>query len=148
MDRLTGNDRDSLVARWHDTAYWALLLAACAVFWWMNVLTPFKEDDMVHSLVSGEWTHMRTLGDFLRSCYNKYFVLNGRTSDMTAELFCGLLGKPLFNVCNTLVFAALAHLVSLLATGRRSLLALAMLLACIGTCYPVPGETMLWLAGR
>ena len=147
MDRLTGNDRDSLVARWHDTAYWALLLAACAVFWWMNVLTPFKEDDMVHSLVSGEWTHMRTLGDFLRSCYNKYFVLNGRTSDMTAELFCGLLGKPLFNVCNTLVFAARAHLVSLLATGRRSLLALAMLLACIGTCYPVPGETMLWLAG-
>ena len=147
MDKLKGKDRDSFVSRWHDTAYWALLLAACAVFWWMNVLTPFKEDDMVHSLVSGEWTHMRTLGDFLRSCYNKYFVLNGRTSDMTAELFCGLLGKPLFNVCNTLVFAALAHLVSLLATGRRSLLALAMLLACIGTCYPIPGETMLWLAG-
>ena len=147
MDRIANNIKGPFSPRWHDVAYWGLLLVACAVFYWMNVLTPFKEDDMVHSLVSGEWTHMRTLGDFLRSCRNKYFVLNGRTSDMMAELFCGLLGKPLFNVCNTLVLGALAHLVSLLATGRRSLLALAMLLACIGTCYPVPGETMLWLAG-
>ena len=133
--------------RWHDVAYWMLLAVACAVFYWMNVLTPFKEDDMVHSLVSGEWTHMRTFGDFLRSCWNKYFVLNGRTSDMTAELFCGLLGKPLFNVLNTLMFALLAHVVSLLATGRRSLLAQSMLYACVATCYPVPGETLLWLAG-
>ncbi len=102
---------------------------------------------MVHSLVSGEWTHMQSFGDFLRSCWNKYFVLNGRTSDMMAELYCGLLGKPFFNVCNTMVFGLLAHVVSLLSTGRRSLLAQSMFYACVATCYPVPGETMLWLAG-
>ena len=131
----------------HDVAYWVLLLVACAVFYWMNVLTPFKEDDMLHSMVIGDLTHIRSLGDLLHSYWNKYFITNGRSSDMVAELFCGLLGKPLFNVFNALIFGLLIHVVSLLATGRRSLLALSMLCACIATCYPVPGETMLWLAG-
>ena len=132
---------------WHDIAYWTLLAVACAVFYWMNVLTPFKEDDMLHSLVSGDLTHINSLGDLFHSYWNKYFILNGRTSDMVAEVFCAFLGKPLFNVCNTLVFAAMVHLVSLLATGRRSILSQTLLYACIGVCYPVPGETMLWLAG-
>ncbi len=102
---------------------------------------------MLHSLVIGDLTHVRSLGDLLHSYWNKFFITNGRTSDMVAELFCGLLGKPLFNVFNALMFGLLAHVVSLLATGHRSLLAQTMLYACIGTCYPVPGETMLWLAG-
>ena len=123
------------------------MLLACAVFFWMNVLTPFKEDDMLHALVIGDLTPVNSLSDLLHSYWNKFFITNGRTSDMVAELFCGLLGKPLFNVCNALMFGLLAHVVSLLATGRRSLLAQAILYACIGTCFPVPGETMLWLAG-
>lgn len=133
--------------RWHDVAYWGLMLVACGVFCWMNVLTPFKEDDMLHSMIIGELSPVNSLGDLLHSYYNKFLITNGRTSDMVAELFCSLLGKPLFNVCNTLMFGLLAHVVSLLATGRRSLLAQAMLYAGIGTCYPVPGETLLWLAG-
>ena len=144
----TDNHLSSPVAeRWHDVAYWGLMLVACAVFWWMNVLTPFKEDDMLHSMVIGELSPVNSFGDLLHSYYNKFLITNGRTSDMVAELFCGLLGKPLFNVCNTLIFGLLAHVVSLLATSRRSLLAQSMLYACIGTCFPVPGETLLWLAG-
>lgn len=139
--------KSATARRWHDVAYWGVLLAACAVFGWMNWLTPFKEDDMLHSLIIGDLSHANSIGDLLRSYWNKYFVLNGRSADMVAELFCALLGKPLFNVCNTLMFGLLLHVVSLLATGRRSLLAVAMVLACIGTCYPVPGETLLWLAG-
>lgn len=137
----------SLPPRWHDAAYWPSLLVACAVFYWMNCLTPFKEDDMLHSLVIGELTHVQSIGDLIRSYVNKFFITNGRSSDMVAELFCGLLGKPLFNVFNTVMFGLLAHMVSLLATGRRSVLAQVVLYSCIGTCYPAPGETMLWLAG-
>jgi hypothetical protein len=133
--------------RWHDVAYWGLMLVACAVFYWMNVLTPFKEDDMLHSMVIGDLTPINSVSDLLHCWWNKYLITNGRSSDMVAELFCGLLGKPLFNVLNTLMFGLLAHVVSLLATHRRSLLAQGLLYACIGTCYPVPGETMLWLAG-
>ena len=120
---------------------------ACGVFLVMNWLTPFKEDDMLHSLVIGEMTHIQTFGDLLRSWWNKLFVLNGRSSDMLAGLFCGLLGKPVFNVCNAVVFGLLAHVLSLLSTGRRSLLAQSLFYCCLATCYPVPGETLLWLAG-
>lgn len=135
------------VQRWHDIAYWALWLLACAVFYQMNVLTPFKEDDLSFCLIEGEWTPMKSFAEFLRSHAFHYMHTNGRTSDIVAGIFCGLLGKPLFNVCNTLVFGLMIHLLSLLSTGRRSVMVLAMFLAFFGCCYPVPGETMLWLAG-
>lgn len=141
------SEKNRITEKWHDVAYWGLLIVAGAVFLVMNFLTPLKEDDMLHSMVIGDLTHINSLGDLLHCYKNKFLITNGRLSDMIAELFCGLLGKPLFNVVNTLVFVLLAHVVSLLATGRRSLLAQAMLYACIGTCFPVPGETMLWLAG-
>lgn len=113
----------------------------------MNALTPFKEDDLAFTLIEGVWTPVRSLGDVLQSHLTHYSGTNGRLADLVPELFAGLLGKPLFNVCNALVFACMAHLVSLLSTGRRSLLALTAFLAIVGTCYPVPGETMLWMAG-
>ena len=133
--------------RWHDVAYWGLLLVACVTFYVMNCLTTLKEDDMAFSLIEGVWRPVTSLLDLLHSHVNLYKHANGRTANLVAALFCALLGKGFFNVVNTLVFALLAHLLSLLSTGRRSLLALAMFLVAIGTCYPVPGETMLWLDG-
>ena len=133
--------------RWHDLAYWGLLLAACIVFYVMNVLTTFKEDDLAFSLIEGEWTPMRTLADFFRSHYCHYLTVNGRSSDIISQLCCGLLGKPVFNVLNTLVFGLMIHMLSLLITGRRSLLVMSMFLAFVVVCYPIPGETMLWLSG-
>ena len=123
------------------------MLVACVVFLVMNQFTTLKEDDMAFSLIEGEWTPVHSLLDVLRSHGNLYLHANGRTANLVAALFCALLGKTAFNVCNTLVFGLMAHLVSLLATGRRSLLALSVFLAAVGTCYPVPGETMLWLDG-
>ena len=133
--------------RWHDVAYWGLLVVAFAVMLVMNALTTFKEDDMAFTLIEGVWTPVRSLADLLQSHLTHYTGTNGRLAELVPELFAGLLGKTAFNVCNALVFALLAHLVSLLDTGRRSLLALLAFLAIVGTCYPVPGETMLWMAG-
>lgn len=134
-------------SRWHDIAYWTLLAVACLAFLWLNVLTTFKEDDLGFFLVDGEWTRVQSLGDVLRSLRNHYMGTNGRLADVFATLFCCFLGKGVFNVCNALMFGVMAHISSLIATGRRSLLALSSLLAVVGCCYPVPGETMLWLAG-
>ena len=67
-------------SRWHDVAYWAVLLAACAVFLVMNVLTTFKEDDMAFSLVEGEWTPVHNVLDLLRSHINLFEHANGRTA--------------------------------------------------------------------
>ena len=136
-----------LSPRWHDVAYWGLLLLAAVAFMVMNVLTTFKEDDLAFSLVEGSWEPVRSLLDVVRSHAHQFMDANGRTANLVAAVFCGLLGKTVFNVCNTLVFCLMAHLLSLLVTGRRSLLVLALFLAVVGTCYPVPGETMLWLDG-
>ena len=133
--------------RWHDIAYWGLIAVACAVFYWMNVLTPFKEDDMGFTLIDGVWTPVQSLGDFLESCRNHYVNTNGRLADLIPALFAAFLGKGAFNVFNTLVFGLLAHLLSLLSVHRRSITVVALFLAAVGTCYPVPGETMLWMAG-
>ena len=133
--------------RWHDVAYWGLLVVAFAVMLVMNALTTLKEDDLAFTLIEGVWTPVRSFADMLQSHLTHYTGTNGRLADLVPELFGGLLGKTAFNVCNALVFALMAHLVSLLATGRRSLLALSSFLAIVGTCYPVPGETMLWMAG-
>lgn len=128
-------------------AYWGLLVVAFAVMLVMNALTTFKEDDLAFTLIEGVWTPVRSFADLLLSHLTHYTGTNGRLAELVPEFFAGLLGKTAFNVCNALVFVLLAHLVSLLSTGRRSLLALSAFLAIVGTCYPVPGETMLWMAG-
>lgn len=134
-------------SRWHDIAYWGLMALACLAFLAMNVLTTFKEDDLGFFLVDGEWTPIRTVADALRSLHNHYLGTNGRLADVFAMVFCAFFGKGVFNVCNTLVFGLMSHLLSLLSTGRKSLLAIVAFWTVVGTCYPVPGETMLWLAG-
>ena len=132
---------------WHDVAYWGLLIVVGLVFLVMNVLTTLKEDDMLFSLVEGDYSPVRSMTDIVRSCVYHYCHTNGRLADVVPLFFCALAGKAAFNVCNTLVFMALLHLLSLLVTGRRSLLPVSLFLATVGTCFPVPGETMLWIAG-
>lgn len=141
------NDANGIHDSWHDIIYWTLLTVACVVMLVMNVLTPYKEDDMGFTLIDGVWTPVQTLSDFLQSCRNHYATTNGRLADLVPALFAAFLGKGAFNVCNALVFGLFAHLVTLLSAHRRSITVLAMLLAVVGTCYPLPGETMLWMAG-
>lgn len=134
-------------SRWHDTAYWAILIVLGAAFLVMNFLTTLKEDDMLFTLIEGELTPVRSLTDALRSYGYHYLHTNGRLADIVPLFFCGLAGKTAFNVCNTLVFITMLHLLSLLVTGRRSVLTISLFAAVVGTCFPVPGETMLWIAG-
>lgn len=136
-----------ILGRWHDTAYWGLLLLACAVLLLMNVLTPYKEDDMGFTLIDGVWTRVNSITDALQSYCNHLTNTNHRLADLFPTLFAGLLGKGVFNLCNTLMFGLLAHLLSLLCAHRRSVSVLAFFLAVVGTCFPVPGETMLWMSG-
>lgn len=127
--------------RWHDVAYWGLMLVACIVFYWMNVLTPLKEDDMGFTLVGG------SPYDIWMAQVDHFMTANARFADIVATVFCGFMGKPVFNVLNTLVFALMVHLLSVLSVHRRSVTVVAMFLAFLGCFYPVPGQTMLFAAG-
>ena len=132
----------SATKRWLDIAYWLLMLAACAVFLVLNIWTSFKEDDMEFSLL-----HNAGFVEFWRAQMDHYLTSNGRCADFFATVFCAFLGKPAFNVVNTLVFGLMAHLVVLLSAGRRSVMVLALFVAAVGLWFPVPGQTMLFVAG-
>ena len=88
-----------------------------------------------------------SLLDIFRSYWNHYLGHDGRVANLPDFLFNGLLGKQLFNVCNTLVFGLMAYMISRHSTRRNSATVLAMLFAYITAAWPVPGETLLWLAG-
>lgn len=140
--KLTNDMSSPACRRWHDIAYWGLLLAACVVMYVLNTLTTLKEDDMAFALVGrGTWH------DVWASQVDHFMTANGRFSDVVATLFCAFLGKGLFNVCNALVFGLMAHLVTWLSARRRSVMVLSMFLALVLCFFPVPGQTMLWLAG-
>ena len=129
-------------------AYWALLLAGCVVMLIMNYYTTLKEDDFLHATIYGtNGEPINNLWDVMRSWWYHYRGHDGRVANFPDFLFNGLLGKPLFNVCNTLVFGLMAYMISRHATHRNSVTVLAMLFAYITAAWPVPGETLLWLAG-
>ncbi len=132
-----------------EVAYWLLMLAGCAVILILNIHTTLKEDDLIHTTVFGTDGRepVNNLLDLMRSLWNHYKWHDGRAANIPDFLFNGLLGKPLFNVCNTLMFGLMAHVVSRLSTGRNSVAVLAMLFAYIIAAWPVPGETLMWLAG-
>ena len=137
--------------RWHiagEVAYWMFLTLACAVFLAMNVYTTLKEDDFFHSMIVGsQGQPINNILDVLRSWWGHYLVGSARTSNLLDFTFNGLLGKTVFNICNMLVFGLMAHLVSHLTTHRNSITVLVMLFTYIVAAWPVPGETLLWVAG-
>lgn len=131
-----------------QTVYWALLLAGCAVMLIMNHYTTLKEDDLLHITIYGsDGEPINNLLDVFRSYWNHYLGHDGRIANLPDFLFNGLLGKQLFNVCNTLVFGLMAHMISRHSAHRNSATVLAMLFAYITAAWPVPGETLLWVAG-
>lgn len=141
--------KDSLkrpMGRWANVVYWLLLIAGCAVFFLMNVYTTLKEDDFFHSVIQGTGEPIASLADVVRAWF-AYMCFDTRTSNLADFLFNGLLGKTAFNICNTLVFGVMAHLLSRLTTGRNSVMVLTWLYAFIVTVMPFPGETLLWVAG-
>lgn len=133
-------------SRLADALYWLLLVAGCAVFLLMNMYTTLKEDDFFHTFIQGAGTPIRNLVDVVKA-WVAYMRFDTRTANLPDFLFNGILGKGIFNVCNTLVFGIMAHMLSRLATGRNSAMALAMLYTFMVAAMPVPGETLLWLAG-
>lgn len=135
-----------LLRRLGAIAYWLLLLLGCVVFFIMNFYTTLKEDDFFHTTIGGGTEPIRNLMDVVRS-WISYMQYDARTANLVDFLFNGVVGKAAFNVCNTLVFGLMAHLVSRLTTGRNSVLALSVLFVYIVSALPVPGETMLWVAG-
>ncbi len=135
------NERSRQVS---NVLYWVLLVGGCALFLLMNMYTTIKDDDIFHSSVGAQSIKpVRNLLDVLRS-WVIYYQYDARLANIISFTFNGILGKTVFNVCNTLVFGVMAHMLSRMSTGRNSVMVLVMLFTYMVTAMPVPGETLLW----
>lgn len=95
------------------------IIAIVAIaFYLLNASLPFVMDDALyahiypanpidngqpHCLNVNDEIH--TFGDVLESQWNHYFTKNGRgLTHIFVQTFCGILGKPLYNIITTLIF--------------------------------------------
>ncbi len=122
---------------------------AAIVFMAMNVFTTLKGDEYVYAMMPGDTQlHCRTLADYVSSIPTFYQTTNGRLADALERLMASLVGKPVFNLLNTIMFILFVDGIFTLAVGRRrSVTALALVLALVLVAFPYPGETLLWMAG-
>lgn len=141
--------------RQKDTAYWCLLGLFGVLFFILNWYTPFQHDDFAYVYYyAKDSTTIRptstpvTWSTLLPSMWHHYCCVNGRfTSHLLVQIFCGLLGKNVFDILNSFVFVFLIHLLVRFSSHKNSI---AFLCASVATIYifaPAPNQTLLWMTG-
>lgn len=104
-----------------DNYFSLLFLLLVGVFFYMlNTNVSLRNDDYMYSFmyvkdsVSDiahplDLTHpIKSAGDLFISQYNHYFSMNGRSIvHFVVQLFCGIWGKNVFNICTSLIYIAL-----------------------------------------
>ena len=141
--------------QWFDNNRgWLFLALVTIAFYIHNLLSPEFLDDYVYKFVFDKTgpdysQRISNLWDVFRSQYGFYFAWNGRTGvQFLGQLFCGLLGKPVFNVLNALVFAAFIYLLrrQVAEKGKYTLFSYALVVALV-LLLPTFCETFLWVVG-
>jgi hypothetical protein len=122
-----------------------IILSVCTIllFLVLNIFTPLIADDYSYSL------GIQSVYDILVSQYNQYFTWGGRCVAHFLAQFWLLLGKPIFNVANTIVYVFFILLVQFHITGKIKTNPAVFLLINIFFWFLVPawGQNFLWLDG-
>ena len=136
-----------------------------AIFFLRNLLIPILADDysyafiwdgdargnLIDGLDSSRLHRVESFSDILTSQWSHYFTWGGRTIAHCLVQFFVWQGDMLFNIANTLIFAAFVLLLFKAGTGlplrdmNKSYLL--FILAGIYFCTPSPAITMIWLTG-
>lgn len=143
---------------------WYFFTGIGVIFYILNNSLPLLSDDYAYAFIwdganggnldmlSGDGTRIRVEGwnDLLVSQWSHYFTWGGRTVAHLFVQFFVWQGKPLFDICNTLVFLLLILLVYWLGVGEIRWGGLSKkyvfwIFFCLWACNPVFGDTNLWL---
>lgn len=136
--------------------YFILLVVIGFWFFVLNWNTPFMHDDLAYHFFYDSNSAIErptsepitSFWQIFPSMWNHYNAVNGRfTSHFIIQLFCGLIGKGVFNIFNTFIFILFCDLSVILSAGTRKLLPLTIVIASVMFLLPFPGQTMLWLTG-
>ena len=146
---------NNISAKFLQIVYWCILALFGIFFLCMNCLTPIKFDDFAYMLYfAADSEVIRPTStpvsweSLLPSMWHHYCCVNGRfTSHIIVQMFCGLLGKNIFNIVNTIICMWQLHLIISLSSKSKSVVLLSVAIAAFFLFLPVPGEDMLWVAG-
>jgi len=112
------------------------------LFFVLNILTPLTADDFAYSYV-------HSISDAAKETYEMYFEWSGRLLAHFTELSFLFIGKPIFNIANTVVYCLFVLLVQFHIMGKAKFNSLMFLAISIFLWVFVPawGQNFLWLAG-
>lgn len=126
-----------------------ILLAVFLSMLLLNYLTPLIADDYSYSIIKSKKEN-----DFIKIIdrqINHYFTWGGRSVAHTiAQIFLIIIGKPIFNICNSAMYIALIWLIYRIArpneTKEKPILLLLIHLL-LWFVVPVFGQDCIWLIG-
>ena len=143
---------------------WLVVSFCAGTFLIMNLLTPLFGDDYAYSFIwdgaqngnfqnnIGKLERLESLGDIIQSQWSHYFTWGGRTvAHIFVQFFC-LTGKLFFDFMNALIYAALALLIYVVATGKLDVKnfsgsRLLWIFFAMWWCLPEFFQTTLWMTG-
>lgn len=115
----------------------------------LNGMTPYVADDYAYMISFYDQWWIEDLKDVVYSMYAHSHSMNGRIiSHAFGQIFM-IWPKPVFNVCNALVYVSLMYLLYRLANFRhkRNLLLFAGICMSFWLFMPVFGQVALWQLG-
>ena len=135
-------------------------LIIALIFFMRNCLLPLAADDYSYAFVwdgAGRGNilegvpdtieRVNSLDDLITSQWSHYMTWGGRTPAHTLVQLFVWIGKPLFNVLNTMMFVALIVLIARLADVRLTLKTLLWITFGLWVATPEWISTMEWLTG-
>ena len=117
-------------------------------FYILNVYTPLIADDHGYTFILNTNQKLASFTDVIVSQVRHYFGWGGRSVAHTIAQYSLLLGKPLFNVTNSIIYLLLIDLILKHAIGKRkitvSLFIFVNLLVFIFTLYWTSDVMVSW----
>jgi hypothetical protein len=125
-------------------------------FFLINSLAPMFSDDYSYSFVFGhhviEKIRIRNFNDIFSSLLDHYFQWGGRMVSHFIGMSFLFIGKPVFNLFNSLIFSLFLWLIFYHARGRapqytEDIFTLTFIFIMSWFAIPVLGETVFWVIG-
>lgn len=120
------------------------------LFFILNSMTPLLADDYGWGYIRGtDHQHIKNFKDILVSVYDYYFTWGGRIGgNLLSEVFT-LVGKPIFNIANTIIYIINTLLIYYICNASKKIkvslyLGIHLLIWFFTPDY---GQVMFWLSG-
>lgn len=130
--------------------YWGYLTIIGVLFLFLNHYTPLSDDDFHYCYIYGTDTHITTIKDILQSQYIHYMQMNGRfITHFLVQLFDGIIGKTIFNICNSICFIIFLHLITITVSTNKKQYFFVLTMIIIFLIYIIPEfrYPFLWMSG-